>query len=218
MEKTTRGIVIPLDVGWNDLGSWEVVWDTSKKDLEGNYKEGPVVLENTKNSYFRSENRLVVGIDLNDLIVVETRDAILISNKKSSQKVKNIVNYLKKIKYQKAKRIQRFLDHGVIIFQWQKPIHGKVKLIMVKPGGKLSLQMHHHRSEHWVIVNGTARVEVDNKVEVLSENQSVYIPLGSKHRLSNPGKISLTLIEVQSGSYLGEDDIVRIQDFYGRAK
>ena len=218
MEKTSKGIVIPLDVGWNDVGSWEVVWETSNKDLEGNYKEGNVILENTKNSYFRSENRLIVGIDLNDLIVVETRDAILISDKKSSQKVKKIVNHLKTNKIPEGKthtKIFRPWGHYISVAEantWQ------VKLIMVKPGGKLSLQMHHHRSEHWVVVNGTARVELDNKVEVLSENQSIYIPLGSKHRLSNPGKISLTLIEVQSGSYLGEDDIVRIEDFYGRAK
>lgn len=218
MERTSRGIVIPLDVGWSDVGSWEVVWETSNKDLEGNYKEGAIVLENTKNSYFRSENRLIVGIDLNDLIVVETRDAILISDKKSSQKVKKIVNDLKKKKIPEGKthtKVFRPWGHYISVAEantWQ------VKLIMVKPGGKLSLQMHHHRSEHWVVVNGTARVEVDNKVEVLSENQSVYIPLGSKHRLSNPGKISLTLIEVQSGSYLGEDDIVRIEDFYGRTK
>ena len=218
MEKTSRGIVIPLDVGWNDVGSWEVVWETSNKDLDGNYKEGTIVLENTKNSYFRSENRLIVGVDLNDLIVVETRDAILISDRKSSQKVKKIVNDLKKNKIPEGKthtKVYRPWGHYISVAEantWQ------VKLIMVKPGGKLSLQMHHYRSEHWVVVNGTARVEVDNKVEVLSENQSVYIPLGSKHRLSNPGKISLTLIEVQSGSYLGEDDIVRIEDFYGRTK
>ena len=218
MEKTSRGIVIPLDVGWNDVGSWEVVWETSNKDLEGNYKEGPIVLENTKNSYFRSEDRLIVGIDLNDLIVVETRDAILISDKKSSQKVKKIVNDLKKNKIPEGKthtKVFRPWGHYISVAEantWQ------VKLIMVKPGGKLSLQMHNHRSEHWVVVSGTAKVEVDNKVDVLSENQSVYIPLGSKHRLSNPGKISLTLIEVQSGSYLGEDDIVRIEDFYGRTK
>ena len=218
MEKTSRGIVIPLDVGWSDIGSWEAIWDTSTKDSDGNYTQGMVLLENTKNSYIRSENRLIVGIDINELIVVETRDAILISNKNSSQKVKNIVNYLKKNKISEGKthtKVFRPWGHYLSVVEadrWQ------VKLIMVKPGAKLSLQMHHHRSEHWVVVIGTAKVEVDNKVEVLSENQSVYIPLGVKHRLSNPGKISLTLIEVQSGSYIGEDDIVRFEDFYGRAK
>ena len=218
MEKTSRGIVIPLDAGWSDLGSWEVVWETSEKDQDGNYKEGMVVLDNIKNSYFRSDNRLIVGIDLEDLIVVETRDAILISNKKSSQKVKNAVNYLKKNNIPQGKTHKKGFrpwGHYLSVVEgnrWQ------VKLIHVKPGEKLSLQMHHHRSEHWVVVSGTARVEVDDKVSTLSENQSVYIPLGSKHRLSNPGKIDLTIIEVQSGSYVGEDDIVRFEDLYGRSE
>mgnify|MGYP001222307128 CR=1 FL=1 len=216
MEKTTRGIVIPLDAGWSDVGSWEAVWQTSKKDSEGNFADGNVILENTKNSYFRSENRLLVGIDLDDLIVVETRDAILISDKKSSQKVKKIVNHLKKNKIPEGQthtKVYRPWGHYLSVVEdnrWQ------VKLIQVKPGEKLSLQMHHHRSEHWIVVNGTAKVELDDKVEILSENQSIYIPLGSKHRLSNPGKILLTLIEVQSGAYVGEDDIVRFDDIYGR--
>ncbi len=218
MEKTNRGVVIPLDAGWSDVGSWDVVWETSKKDLDGNYTEGKVLLENTKNSYLRSENRLIVGIDLNDLIIVETRDAILITNKKSSQKVKNIVKHLKENKMPESNthtKVYRPWGHYLSVVEgnrWQ------VKLIMVKPGGELSLQMHHHRSEHWVVVSGTAKVEVDNKIEILSENQSIYIPLGSKHRLSNPGKLFLTLIEVQSGSYVGEDDIVRFEDIYGRSR
>tara|TARA_A100001015_G_scaffold321399_1_gene451932 strand:+ start:587 stop:2023 length:1437 start_codon:yes stop_codon:yes gene_type:complete len=218
MEKTSKGIVIPLDVGWSDIGSWEVVWETSAKDSNGNFAEGKVILENTKNSYLRSEKRLIVGIDLNDLIVVETRDAILISNKKSSQKVKTIVNFLKKNKIPEGQ------SHTKVYRPWGNYLsvvdakRWQVKLIQVKPGEKLSLQMHHHRSEHWVVVSGTARVEIDNKVQILSENQSVYIPLGSKHRLSNPGKIYLSLIEVQSGAYVGEDDIVRFEDIYGRSK
>ena len=218
MEKTSKGIVIPLDAGWSDIGSWEAVWETSNKDLDNNYIEGKVVLKNTKNSYFRSENRLIVGIGCEDLIVVETRDAILISDKKSSQKVKNVVKQLKINKIAEGKthrKVYRPWGHYLSVIEanrWQ------VKLIIVKPGEKLSLQMHHHRSEHWVVVSGTARVEVDDKIKVLSENQSIYIPLGSKHRLSNPGKISLELIEVQSGSYIGEDDIVRLEDFYGRAE
>ena len=216
MEKTSRGIVIPLDAEWNDVGSWESVWETSEKDPEGNHIEGKVILEKTKNSYIRSDNRLIVGIDLDDLIIVDTRDAILISNKKSSQKVKNIVNKLK------ASKIHEGITHAKVYRPWGYYLslveanRWQVKLILVKPGEKLSLQMHHHRSEHWVVVSGTAEVEVDNKVRVLSENQSVYIPLGSKHRLKNPGKIPLTLIEVQSGSYVGEDDIVRFEDNYGR--
>ena len=218
MEKTSKGIVIPLDVGWSDIGSWEAVWETSKKDTHGNFTDGKVVLENTNNSYLRSEDRLIVGIDLDDLIVVETRDAILISNKKSSQKVKSIVNYLKNNKIpegQSHTKVYRPWGNYLSVVEakrWQ------VKLIQVKPGEKLSLQMHHHRSEHWVVVSGTAKVEIDNKVQILSENQSVYIPLGSKHRLSNPGKIYLSLIEVQSGGYVGEDDIVRFDDIYGRSK
>mgnify|MGYP001241353048 CR=1 FL=1 len=217
MEKTSKGIVIPLKAGWNDLGSWEAVWETSKKDLQGNCRVGKVFLEGTKNSYIRSENSLIVGIDLNNLIVVETRDAILISDKKSSQKVKNIVKYLKKSKLPEGRthtKVYRPWGHYLSVVEdnrWQ------VKLIEVKPGEKLSLQMHHHRSEHWVVVSGTAKVEIDNKVQILSENQSVYIPLGSKHRLSNPGKIYLSLIEVQSGGYVGEDDIVRFEDMYGRS-
>jgi len=218
MEKTSRGIVIPLDVGWSDVGSWEVVWETSKKDNKGNFTDGNVILENTKNSYLRSENRLIVGIDLNELVVVETSDAILIADKKSSQKVKNIVNHLKNQNIPEGRshtKVYRPWGHYLSVVEsnrWQ------VKLIHVKPGEKLSLQMHHHRSEHWVVVSGTAKVEVDNKIEILSENQSVYIPLGSQHRLSNPGKIGLNLIEVQSGSYVGEDDIVRFEDIYGRSK
>ena len=216
MEKTSRGIVIPLDAGWSDVGSWEVVWENSIKDLNGNHIEGKVMLENTKNSYLRSEDRLVVGIDLNDLIIIETRDSILISNKKSSQKVKNIVNHLKKNEIPEGK------THSKVYRPWGNYLsvvedkRWQVKLIQVKSGEKLSLQKHHHRSEHWVVVNGTAEVEVNNKCELLTENESIYIPLGSKHRLSNPGKIPLILIEVQSGSYVGEDDIVRFEDKYGR--
>ena len=218
MEKTSRGVVIPLNVGWSDIGSWANVWETSKKDLQGNHKEGKVILKETKNSYFRSEDRLIVGINLNNLIVIETRDVILISDKNSSQKVKNIVKNLKDNKMPEA------TSHTKVYRPWGNYLsvveknRWKVKLIEVKPNAKLSLQMHHHRSEHWVVVGGTAKIEIDNKVEILSENQSVYIPLGSKHRLSNPGKIPLTLIEVQSGSYVGEDDIVRFEDIYGRSK
>jgi len=218
MEKTKRGIVVPLDVGWSDVGSWEVVWETSNKDQDGNYTEGKVVLENSKNSYIKSENRLIVGIDLKNLIVIETRDAILISEKNSSQKVKHIVNHLKKNNMPEGmthSKVYRPWGHYISVVEanrWQ------LKLIMVKPEAKLSLQMHHHRAEHWVVVSGTAKVEVDNTLKILSENQSIYIPLGSKHRLSNPGKIPLTLIEVQSGSYVGEDDIVRFEDSYGRTE
>ena len=187
-----------------------------QKDHEGNYFQGKVIAENTKNSYLRSESRLLVGIGLENLIVVETNDAILVAEKKQSQLVKNIVQKLK------DKNIIEGQYHSKVLRPWGYYLsivndnRWQVKLINVKPGEKLSLQMHHHRSEHWVVVSGTAKVELDKETKILAENESVYIPLGSKHRLSNPGKINLSLIEVQSGSYVGEDDIVRFEDKYGR--
>tara|TARA_A100001388_G_C28771688_1_gene504272 strand:+ start:1172 stop:2611 length:1440 start_codon:yes stop_codon:yes gene_type:complete len=216
MEKTTMGTVLPLDAGWSDIGSWNSVWEISKKDKFGNAIEGNVLVKNTSNCYLRSEKRLVTTIGLKDLIIIETSDAILVASKEESQEVKNIVTRLKKESIpegQEHKKIYRpwgFYESIVDENRWQ------VKLINVEPGEKLSLQMHHHRSEHWIIVSGTAKVEIDNKEIILHENQSSYIPLGSKHRLSNPGKIPLKLIEVQSGSYLGEDDIERFEDNYGR--
>ena len=216
MEKTTKGVVLPMDVGWSDIGSWQSVWDSAEKDLNGNFSLGKTLIEKTKNCYIRSENRLVVALGLKDLVIVETNDAILISNKKDSQLVKDVVKKLK------DKKIPEGLSHRKIYRPWGHYVsivedsRWQVKLIKVKPGEQLSLQMHHHRSEHWVVVNGTAQIELNSEKKVLTENQSVYIPLGSKHRLSNPGKIPLVLIEVQSGSYVGEDDIVRFEDRYGR--
>ena len=218
MEKTKKGTVLPLDANWNDIGSWQSVWEVSNKDKNGNFTKGKTIIKNTKNCYLSSEERLVVGIGLKDLIVVETNDAILVSNKSESQKVKEIVKILK------DEKIPQGLKHSKIYRPWgnYKSIIEKdrwqVKLIEVKAREKLSLQMHHHRSEHWIIVRGTAEVEVDDKTKILTENESIYIPLGSKHRLTNPGKIPLALIEVQSGSYVGEDDIVRFEDKYGRLK
>ena len=216
MEKTKRGIVLPLDAGWNDVGSWQSVWESSKKDVDGNFILGKTLIENSKNCYIRSENRLVTGVGLNNLIIIETNDAILVANKNESQNIKNIVKKLNDNQIsegQKHLKVYRPWGHYSSVVEesrWQ------VKLIYVKPGEKLSLQMHHHRSEHWIVVNGTAKVEINDEVEYLCENQSTYIPLGEKHRLSNPGKIPLILIEVQSGSYVGEDDIVRLEDKYGR--
>tara|TARA_B100001248_G_scaffold149946_1_gene112458 strand:- start:7310 stop:8743 length:1434 start_codon:yes stop_codon:yes gene_type:complete len=216
MEKTNKGIVIPLNCGWNDIGSWKAVWENSKKDINGNFIQGKVITEKTHGCYLRSEKRLIAGIGLEDLVVVETDDAILISNKYQTQLVKNIVQKLKDnkiIEGQHHSKVNRPWGHYISIVgdsRWQ------VKLISVKPGEQLSLQMHHYRSEHWVVVKGTAKVEIDQEFSILSENESIYIPLGSKHRLSNPGKIKLILIEVQSGSYVGEDDIVRFEDDYGR--
>ncbi len=216
MEKTKGSTVVPLDAGWSDIGSWKSVWENSSKDSNGNSIQGKSIVYNTINSYIRSENRLVVGIGLSNLIVVETNDAILVADQKNSQDVKKIVSILKDSEFKEGishRRIYRPWGNYLSIVEdsnWQ------VKLINVKPGEKLSLQMHHHRSEHWIVVSGKAKAEIEDKIINLSENQSTYIPLGSRHRLSNPGKIPLILIEVQSGKYLGEDDIIRFEDKYGR--
>ncbi len=217
MEKTKDGVVLPLNAGWSDIGSWKSVWENSKKDKDNNIIEGEnIFMKDTKNSYIRSKEKIIVGIGLNDLVVIDTDDALLISHKKQSQKVKEMVNVLMKKNIPAAtkhQKIYRPWGHYLSVVEksrWQ------VKLIYVKSGERLSLQMHHHRSEHWIIVDGTAEVEIDGNINVLTENQSTYIPLGSKHRLTNPGKIPLILIEVQSGSYVGEDDIVRFEDNYGR--
>ena len=216
MEKTKNGIVFPLNVGWSDIGSWEAVWKIANKDNNGNFIKGKTLIEDSNNCYFLSENRLIAGLGLSNLIVIDTNDAILIAEKSKSQAVKNIVGKLKK------NNIPEGIRHKKIYRPWGDYIsiiedsRWQVKQIHVKPGEKLSLQMHHHRAEHWIVVKGTAEVQVNNENAVLTENQSIYIPLGSKHRLINPGKIPLILIEVQSGSYVGEDDIVRFDDKYGR--
>ncbi len=216
MEKTKLASVVPLDAGWTDVGSWSSLWEISKKDSNGNVNIGKIKSLDSKNNYFRGENRLVVGIGLEDLVIVETNDAVLVAKKDNIQKVKEIVEELKKegktegINHRKIYRPWGNYDSVVEGFRWQ------VKRIEVKPGASLSLQMHHHRTEHWIVVTGTAEVEIDSEKYIIGENKSIYIPLGSKHRLSNPGKIPLILIEVQSGAYLKEDDIVRIKDKYGR--
>ena len=216
MEKTKRGSVFPLTTEWCDLGNWNSIWRNSKKNNQGNTLKGNIILKNSKNCYFRSEDRLLVGLGLNDIIAIETSDAILISDQRHSRDIKEIVNELKE------KKIKEGYENNLIHRPWGKYLsiaeskYWKVKKIIVNPGQSLSLQMHDHRSEHWVVVSGTAKVEISENCQILSENQSVYIPLKTKHRLSNPGKIDLTLIEVQSGSYLGEDDIVRFEDIYGR--
>ena len=217
MEKTDKGTVLPLDAGWSDIGSWQAIWDNSEKDCNGNYIKGRAISHSSSNCFLSSENRLLVGIGLKNLIAVETNDAVLISDKSQTQKVKDIVNILKTKEYPEAEK------HSKIYRPWGNYItiaedsRWQVKMIEVKPSGKLSLQMHHHRSEHWVVVKGRAKVEIEDKVNFLNENQSTYIPLGKKHRLSNPGKIPLVIIEIQSGTYVGEDDIIRFEDIYGRA-
>ncbi len=216
MEKTKKGIVLPLDVGWSDVGSWKSIWEKSPKDKNNNFIEGKISLWETRNSFFKSENSLIVGIGVEGLVVVETRDAVLIANKNQTERIKEVVQKLKKEGIDeviKHKKIYRPWGHFVSIEEGSK---WQIKKIIVKPGASLSLQMHHHRSEHWVVVKGTANVEINETKKSLIENQSIYIPLGSKHRLSNPGVINLVLIEIQTGTYLGEDDIIRFKDNYGR--
>ena len=216
MEKTNNAYVLPLNVGWSDVGSWDFVWKISKKDSHGNVIEGNVVEKNTENSFLSSQNRIIAAIGIKNMIVVETRDAILVANKDQAQEVKNIVSLLNE------KKIPQGIEHQKSFRPWGsyeslvKESKWQVKLIEVNPGERLSLQKHKFRSEHWVIVSGIAKVEIDGKEMILKENQSSYIPVGSKHRLSNPGLNILKIIEVQSGSYLGEDDIERFDDNYGR--
>ena len=216
MEKTKLGVVVPLKAGWNDVGSWEAVLELSDKDRDGNASFGKVLKKDCFNCFIKSENRLIVTLGLNDAIVVETSDAVLVAQKGQAKNLKEIVNNFDPNKFPegyKHRKVYRPWGHYISIendSRWQ------VKKIEVDPGQTLSLQMHHHRAEHWIIVKGTAKVEVDGISKIFGENQSTFIPLGAKHRLSNPGKIPLTLIEVQSGSYLGEDDIIRIKDIYGR--
>ena len=217
MEKTNKGIVLPLDAEWSDIGSWKSVWDNSKKDINGNVITGNVFSKKTNNCYLLSQNKLLVSLGIKDQIVIDTDDVTLVANKNNSQEVKQIVEDLKKQKRKEAVSNKKGYRPWGFYVSILEDIRWQVKIIHVNPGAKLSLQKHHHRSEHWIVVKGTAEVEVDNKKSVLTENESTYIPLGSKHRLSNPGKIPLEIIEVQSGSYISEDDIVRYEDNYGRS-
>jgi mannose-1-phosphate guanylyltransferase len=216
MEKTSHAVVVPMDAGWSDIGSWSSLWDISEKDSEGNSTHGDVILHNTRNSYVRSDNQLVAVIGVDDLVVVSTKDALMVANKDSVQDVKMITESLKiqaRSEWQLSREVYRpwgkydSIDSGEGY---------QAKRITVKPGAKLSVQMHHHRAEHWVVVSGTATVTIGEKSFLLSENESAYIPVGVVHALENPGKVDLELIEVQTGSYLGEDDIVRFEDKYGR--
>ena len=216
MEKTKLGTVLNLQAGWDDIGSWKSVWENSKKDKEGNTLKGKVIIENSNNCYLRSEERLIVGINLNDLIVVETSDALLISSKDESQKIKKVVEELKKRNYEEGIKSKKDFRPWGNFKSIEKGASWQVKKLELKPKASISLQMHNHRSEHWIIVDGYAKVEIDNKISFLNKNESIYIPLGSKHRLSNPGNKPLILVEVQSGDYLGEDDILRFEDNYGR--
>ena len=216
MEKTNLGSVLALKAGWDDIGSWKSVWNNSKKDAMGNALKGKVIIEDSENCYLRSEDRLIVGININDLVVIETNDAVLISKKDSTQKVKKIVKNLEENNFKEAKESKKIYRPWGNFTSIEEGISWKVKRLEIKPKACISLQKHLKRSEHWIIVSGTAKVEVDDKIFLLKENESTYIPLGSKHRLSNPEDQPLILIEVQSGSYLGEDDIIRFEDIYGR--
>lgn len=217
MEKTSHAVVVPMDAGWSDIGSWSSLWDISEKDSEGNSTHGDVILYNTHNSYVRTDNKLVAVIGVDGLVIVSTKDALMVSHKDSVQDVKIITEALKaqaRNEWQSSREVYRPWGKYDSIDSGERY---QAKRITVKPGAKLSIQMHHHRAEHWVVVAGTAKVTQGDKVFLLSENESTYIPIGVVHALENPGKVDLELIEVQSGSYLGEDDIVRLNDIYGRA-
>lgn len=216
MEKTQQAMVVPLHAPWNDVGSFASLWEIAEKDANGNALNGDTRIVDSKNNYIHSENQLVTTVGVHDLVIVATKDAVMVSQRDRVQDVKALVNELK------DENRSEYVFHRQVYRPWgsyDSIDHGdrfQVKRIEVKPGQQLSKQMHHHRAEHWVVVSGSALVEVNGKEQLLSENESIYIPVGATHRLMNPGKISLELIEVQSGSYLGEDDIVRFDDVYGR--
>jgi mannose-1-phosphate guanylyltransferase/mannose-6-phosphate isomerase len=209
--------MVPLNAGWNDLGAWDAVWQVAARDEHGNAAQGDAIIRDSRNTLVHATSRLVGAVGLEDVVIVETPDAVLVADRARSQEVKQIVGTLT------AQKREEYALHRKVHRPWgwydsidQGP-RFQVKRIMVKPGASLSLQMHHHRAEHWIVVSGTAEVTNGDKTIVLSENQSTYIPLGQVHRLANPGKVPLEIIEVQSGSYLGEDDIVRFEDTYGRS-
>jgi mannose-1-phosphate guanylyltransferase/mannose-6-phosphate isomerase len=216
MEKTANAAVVPVSMGWNDVGSWTTLFDIEEADGDGNVTHGDVVAIDTANSYIRSDGRLIGVIGLEDVIIVDTEDALLIADRGRAQEVRALVERISAegreesnlhVTVQRPWGSYRGIDRGQRF---------QVKQIEVKPGASLSLQMHHHRAEHWIVVEGTAKVTRGDEVFLIEENQSTYIPIGTRHRLENPGMIPLKLIEVQSGSYLGEDDIVRFEDIYGR--
>jgi len=217
MERTDRGAVLPLEAGWSDVGSWSALWETADQNPDGNVLRGRVISEDSQNCYLRSEHRLLVGLGVNDLVVVETDDVVLVAHRDKAQDVKGIVGLLEREGARESKAHRKIYRPWGAYDGVTEGERWQVKKIVVNPGASLSLQMHHHRAEHWIVVKGTAVVEKDGVQELLGENQSTYIPLGCKHRLSNPGKIAVELIEVQSGAYLGEDDIVRFEDRYGRS-
>ncbi len=216
MEKTKQAAVVSCSIGWSDIGSWNALGDLVPPDAQGNSIEGEAFLHDVKNCYIQADDRIVAAVGVENLIVIDTPDALLIADKNRSQDVKQIVGQLKKIGHE-AYRLHRTVHRpwGTYTVLEEGP-NFKMKRIVVKPGASLSLQMHHHRSEHWIVVDGMAKVVNGEQDLLIATNESTFIPAGHKHRLENPGKIDLVLIEVQSGSYLGEDDIVRFEDHYGR--
>lgn len=216
MERTAHAMVVPVAFGWSDVGSWSSIWDASARDCDGNHLQGDVISVDSRNSYVLAKDRLVGTLGVSDLVVVETADAVLVADKNRVQDVRALVSRLKRCGREEP------VTHREVFRPWgsyesmEQGARYQVKRIKVKPGERLSLQKHHHRAEHWIVVHGTAEVTRGEDTFVLAENESTYIPLGVKHRLANPGKLPLELIEVQVGAYLGEDDIVRFEDVYGR--
>ncbi|HWJ05650.1 MAG TPA: mannose-1-phosphate guanylyltransferase/mannose-6-phosphate isomerase, partial [Steroidobacteraceae bacterium] len=217
MEKTDAAVVVPLDAGWSDVGSWSALQDALPRDDDGNVTMGDVLIEDSTGCYLHSTSRLIGAVGLKDHVVVETKDAVLVAPRERVQDVKQLVAKLKQQgRYETALHREVFRPWG----SYDSIDTGErfqVKRLIVKPGAQMSLQMHHHRAEHWIVVSGTARITRGEETFLLGENESTYIPLGTKHRIENPGKVTLEIIEVQSGSYLGEDDIVRFEDVYGRS-
>jgi mannose-1-phosphate guanylyltransferase / mannose-6-phosphate isomerase len=217
MERTKRAAVMPVSYGWSDVGSWQAVWELSARDASGNAGQGAVEFVDTRGSYVATDKQLVALFGVDNLVVVTTDDAVLVAKREDGDGLRRVVQRLK----DKAPKVTE--EHLKVHRPWgsyqsiDQGARFQVKRIVVKPGGRLSLQMHHHRAEHWIVVRGTARVTVGDELKAVHENESVYIPIGARHRLENPGKIDLELIEVQTGSYLGEDDIVRIEDDYRRS-
>jgi mannose-1-phosphate guanylyltransferase/mannose-6-phosphate isomerase len=217
MEKASNVAVVKASFDWSDIGSWNAIHDVLGGDSEGNGVVGEAILVDVTNTYVQSDDRLVAAVGVDNLVIVDTPDALLVADRKRTQDVKRVVEQLKARQHESVK------VHRTVARPWgtytvlEEGAGFKIKRIVVKPGQQLSLQMHHHRSEHWVVVSGTAKVTNGEEVKLVRKNESTYIPAGNKHRLENPGMLDLVMIEVQSGDYLGEDDIVRFQDSYGRA-
>ena len=216
MERTGLGAVVDAAIGWSDVGTWEAVWERSERDGSGNSVRGAGVVLDGRNVHVRSEAVLTAVVGLDDVVVVTTHDAVLVLNRAQAGKVKELVDHLKALKRPEASEHRRSTRPWGYYQGIDRGARYQVKRIVVKPGQRLSLQRHYHRAEHWVVVSGTAEVTLDATVTIVHENESIYLPIGSVHRLANPGKIDLELIEVQTGSYLGEDDIIRIEDVYNR--